>query len=40
MWEVVSNLGWMAVKCRDSVSLKKDVADILDNFGTKYNFAF
>ena len=39
LWHLMKHT-WMAVKCRDSVSLEKDVADILDNFGTKYNFAF
>jgi len=31
---------WMSVKCRDSKPLEADVCDILDNFGSKYNFSF
>ena len=31
---------WMAPKCRDSKMLEADVDEILDNFGTKYKFAF
>ena len=31
---------WMALKCRDSKMLEADVDEILDNFGTKYKFAF
>jgi len=31
---------WMAVKCRDSVMLEKDVDEILENFGGKYKFSF
>jgi hypothetical protein len=31
---------WMAVKCRNSENLEKDVTDILDNFGSKYKFSF
>ena len=31
---------WMAPKCRDAKTLEADVDEILDNFGTKYKFAF
>jgi transposase len=31
---------WMSVKCRDSKTLEADVDEILDNFGSKYKFAF
>ena len=31
---------WRAPKCRDSKILEADVDEILDNFGTKYQFAF
>jgi transposase len=31
---------WMSVKSRDSKTLEADVGDILDNFGSKYKFAF
>ena len=31
---------WMAPKCRDSKMLEADADEILDNFGTKYKFAF
>ena len=31
---------WMEVKCRTLEMLEADVSHILDNFGTKYKFAF
>ena len=31
---------WMAPKCRTSEMLEADVDAILDNFDTKYKFAF
>jgi transposase len=31
---------WMSVKCRNSQTLENDVDEILDNFGSKYQFAF
>lgn len=31
---------WMSIKSRDSKTLEADVADILDNFGSKYNLGF
>jgi transposase len=31
---------WMSVKCRDSQTLENDVDEILDNFGSRYKFAF
>ena len=31
---------WMSVKCRDSETLEKDVGEILDNFGEKYQLCF
>lgn len=31
---------WMSVKCRDSKTLEADVDDILNNFGSKYQFGF
>jgi hypothetical protein len=30
----------MSAKCRDSKTLEADVDDILDNFGSRYKFAF
>lgn len=31
---------WMSAKCRNSETLEADVAEILDNFGSKYKFSF
>jgi len=31
---------WMSVKCRNSQALENDVDEILNNFGSKYKFAF
>ena len=31
---------WMSVRSRDSHTLKKDVDEILTNFGEKYQFSF
>ncbi|APW45208.1 transposase [Rhodoferax antarcticus] len=31
---------WVSAKCRDSETLEADVGDILDNFGSKYEFNF
>jgi hypothetical protein len=31
---------WMAVKCRTAQMLEADVSDIVNNFGSKYKFAF
>lgn len=31
---------WMKVKCRNSETLEKDVDEILNNFGTRYQFSF
>ena len=31
---------WMVPKCRDSNMLEADADEILDNFDTKYKFAF
>ena len=31
---------WMSAKCRDSKTLEADVDDMLNNFGSKYKFAF
>ena len=39
LWRLAKHTS-MASKCRNSDSLEKDVADIEDNFGTKYRFAF
>ena len=39
LWHLMKHT-WMAVKCRNSANLEKDVTEILDNFGTKYKFAF
>ena len=39
LWHLMKHT-WMAVKCRNSANLEEDVAEILDNFGTMYNFAF
>jgi transposase len=39
LWHLMKHT-WMAVKCRSSADLEKDVSEILDNFGTKYNFTF
>jgi transposase len=39
LWHLMKHT-WMAVKCRNSENLEKDVTDILDNFGSKYKFSF
>lgn len=39
LWHLMKHT-WMAVKCRNSATLESDVTEILDNFGTKYKFAF
>ena len=31
---------WMAPKCRDSKTLEADIDDILQNFGSKFQFSF
>lgn len=31
---------WLKPKCRDAAALEFDIDEILDNFGTKYQFAF
>ena len=31
---------WMAPKQRDAQTLEDDIDDMLDNFGTKFKFAF
>lgn len=31
---------WMAPKCRNSKELEADVDDMLENFGTKFQFSF
>ena len=39
LWHLMK-YSWMAAKCRDSQTLENDVDEILDNFGSKYKFAF
>jgi hypothetical protein len=31
---------WMSVKCRNSQMLEEDVGEVLNNFGSTYEFAF
>ena len=39
LWHMMKHT-WMAVKCRNSEALERDVDEILENFGTKYKFSF
>jgi transposase len=39
LWRLMKHT-WMEVKCRDMETLKADVQEILDNFGTKYKLSF
>jgi transposase len=39
LWHLMK-FTWMSAKCRDSKALETDVDDMLDNFGSKYKFAF
>ena len=39
LWHLMKH-SWMAVKCRNSAILEKDVTEILVNFGTKYTLDF
>jgi transposase len=39
LWHLMKHT-WMAAKCRNSLTLENDVTEILDNFGSKYKFAF
>ena len=39
LWHLMK-FTWMTAKCRDRIQLETDVDDILDNFGSKYKFAF
>lgn len=39
LWHLMK-FTWMSAKCRDSKQLETDVDDILNNFGSKYKFAF
>jgi transposase len=38
-WHTVKHY-WMDVKCRTFDELQKDLCDIFDNFGIKFNFSF
>ena len=35
LWHLMKHT-WMAVKCRNSVTLENNVTEILGNFGSKY----
>ena len=39
LWHMMKYV-WMEVKCRDHKTLKADIEEILNNFGTKYKLAF
>ena len=39
LWHMMKYV-WMQVKCRDHKTLKADIMEILDNFGSKYKLAF
>jgi transposase len=39
LWHMMKHT-WMAPKCRNSATLEADIDEIIDNFGTKYTFAF
>ena len=39
LWHLMKHT-WMKVKCRNSATLEADLDEILDNFGTRYQFPF
>lgn len=39
LWHLMKHT-WMKAKCRDGATLEADVDEILDNFGTRYQFSF